>query len=396
MKHTTSFHMFSLSLAIFSMFFGAGNIIYPIMVGLETTSHPFIGIASFLLTAICLPLLGLIGMIIFDGNFEAFFGRLGENTGKIVVACCMIIIGPLIAMPRIATLSYTMIAPFLPLSFLQQETYLSSALFALTFFTVTFLCTIKENKIVDLLGNVISPLLLGSLAIIIIKGWFTPIESVTGTLSAYGAFSKSILRGYETLDLLGALFFAFVILTLIKKTFNQPEYTDKKRAMLVLRAGFFGLGLLSVVYIGLSTLGAFYGHLLPAHLHAGQVFREIALIVLGPRGTIVISLAVLMACLSTAIALAAVCAEYVHTLLHNKISYVAALALTLAACMPLSIAGLGKVLALTGGPITFVGYPVLIALTLCNICYKLFGFKPVKTPVALTGIIATIIYCGLL
>jgi LIVCS family branched-chain amino acid:cation transporter len=100
-----------------------------------------------------------------------------------------------------------------------------------------------------------------------------------------------------------------------------------------------------------------------------------------------------MACLSTAIALAAVIAEYVqHTICNNRVSYIQALLITLASCIPLSTAGLGYVLKLTGGPITFVGYPTLIALTIANTAHKLFGINMVRTPVYVTFFITLVIY----
>lgn len=392
MKQNHFFHLFSLGLAIFSMFFGAGNLIYPIMVGMDCAQHPLIGIASFLLTSVFLPLLGLIAMVLFNGNFETFFARLGQKTGTLMVACCMIIIGPLIAMPRIATLSHTMIAPFIPFAFLQEGTYLASAVFAVLFFAVTFLCTFRENKIVNLLGSVISPILLGALCIIVVKGWLFGSITMIKPISSFHAFSSSFMRGYESLDLLGALFFSFVILSLIKKTNTATTDTDEKRAILVLKAGAIGLSCLALVYIGLSTLGILYGHLLPTTLNGGQIFREISSLILGARGSFIISLAVLMACLSTAIALTVVFAEYVRQTTYNRISFVHAVVFTLLLCMPLSIAGLSKVLALTAGPIVFIGYPIIIALTFCNLAYKLFGFKPVRIPVLITTIIATILY----
>ena len=108
---------------------------------------------------------------------------------------------------------------------------------------------------------------------------------------------------------------------------------------------------------------------------------------------IIIAIAVLLACLSTAIALSAVCAEYVQKkLFSNSISYLQSLLLVLAACIPLCIFGLTTVLQLTGGPITYIGYPVLITLTFANIAYSLFGFKPVKLPVLAVFIITLISY----
>ena len=152
------------------------------------------------------------------------------------------------------------------------------------------------------------------------------------------------------------------------------------------------MGLLSIVYCGMAFLGAYYGHGLGS-INAGLLFREVSLRVLGSRAAIIIAVAVLMACLSTAIALSAVCAEYVQRhILQNKTDYISSLTLVLLACIPLSTFGLSKVLQITGGPLTFIGYPVVIALTLCNIAYKLVGFRFVKIPVVITFLVTTLLY----
>jgi LIVCS family branched-chain amino acid:cation transporter len=119
----------------------------------------------------------------------------------------------------------------------------------------------------------------------------------------------------------------------------------------------------------------------------------VAFRVSGIYGTILIATAVLMACLSTAIALAAVVGEYTQiTLFKNRISFIQALLLVLVTSLPLSIAGLGQVMKITGGPLVYIGYPVIIALTVCNIAYKLFGFTWVKLPVFATFTLALISY----
>jgi LIVCS family branched-chain amino acid:cation transporter len=159
MKNKSSFYIITVALAIFSMFFGAGNLVYPLKVGIHSGSHLFFGMLGFLITAVCLPLLGLIAMILFDGNYEVFFGRVGSRLGNIIIFLCMLVIGPLIAIPRIVTLSHTMTASFLPIATLHEVHFQSSFIFAVLFLGFTFLLTYRENRIVDLLGHVISPLL---------------------------------------------------------------------------------------------------------------------------------------------------------------------------------------------------------------------------------------------
>lgn len=387
----TRVHIVSIALAIFSMLFGAGNLMYPLAVGRDSGTLTFYGMIGFMLTAVLLPVAGLVAVILFDGDYKPFFNRLGKIPGELLILASLIIIGPLIVIPRIVTLSHIMIAPFIPLSFLQNINIYSSFVFGVIFLGITFLASFRENKIVDILGKFIGPALLISLIIIITKGIFTAEVATSATSNALGLFKANFIRGYGTLDLLGTIFFASIVVTILKQTIGA-DCKPHALAMISFKAGMIGVSLLGLVYAGMSILGAFHGHGLE-DAHAGELFRLIAFNVLGTGGAAIIGIAVLMACLSTSIALSVVVAEYIqHTIFKNKIGYVSALIITLLACMPLSIFGLGSVLALTGGPIVYVGYPILITLTFCNIAYKIVDFKPVKLPVLATLIIALITY----
>jgi len=388
MGHHAQSNTISVGLAIFSMLFGAGNLMYPLAVGMSSGNMTPIGIAGFLLAAICLPLIGLIAMILYDGNYDAFFGRLGTFAGHWAIWTCMVILGPIIAMPRIVTLSHTMIAPFMPLPFLQEINVFSSFVFALVFLGITFLGAFRENKIVDILGNYISPALLISLVIIITKGIVSADRIIPVVSTTSVVFGRNFIRGYETLDLLGTIFFCSIVLTTLKE---RTKGSKRDMVLTGLKGGLLGLSLLGLVYIGMSILGAYHGHGLIAN--AGQLFSTISFRIMGPYGAAIIAIAVLMACLSTSIALSAVLADYIQIkILQNRISFVTALAWVLASCIPLSTAGLNTVLQLTAGPLIYVGYPCLIALCLCNIAYKIIGFSYVKIPVAATFIISIISY----
>jgi len=203
-------------LAIFSMFFGAGNLIFPLKVGLLAGEKNIWAISGFLLTGVLLPLLGLLAIILFNGDYKAFFYRLGRIPGATFILFCMLIIGPLVAMPRIVTLSHIMVAPFLG--------NISLPIFCLLFLGLTFLGTYKENRIINLLGYVISPLLLISLIIIIVKGLLVRSEMTT-SLDVPGVtlFWESVKVGYNTLDLLGAIFFSSIVITILKENLKHDD-----------------------------------------------------------------------------------------------------------------------------------------------------------------------------
>lgn len=381
----------TVGLAIFSMLFGAGNLMYPLYVGLQSGENILYGMVGFILSAVCLPLLGLIAMILFDGNYESFFKRLGDSVGSFIIFICMIIIGPGLVIPRIVTLSHAMIAPFLPIPFLQTVTLQSSFVFALIFLGITLLATYRENRIVNLLGKVISPLLLISLIIIIAKGMLTAQIAVPSIITPWESFKSSFMVGYGTLDLLGTIFFSSIVIHILKNTMGGTVgFSQKRLALIGLKSGTIGVSLLALIYIGMSLLSMYHGHGMNM---SGDLFRDLAFHVLGSHGALIIGTAVLMACFSTAIALSAIIAEYFQlTIFNRSIGYEQALILSLVLCIPLSTVGLDSVLRITAGPLVSIGYPVIIAITICNLLYKLFGFTPIKAPVAITFLVALLSY----
>ena len=156
MKRLFQSKSITVGLAIFSMFFGAGNLIFPLYVGLQSGNLNLWGVSGFIVTGVILPLLGLIAIILFNGDYNAFFNRIGKEPGFFLLLFCMLIIGPFVAMPRIVTLSHIMVAPFLA--------NIPLVVFTILFLGCTYLGTYKESKIINLLGNYISPALLISLA----------------------------------------------------------------------------------------------------------------------------------------------------------------------------------------------------------------------------------------
>jgi LIVCS family branched-chain amino acid:cation transporter len=384
MRKLLSAEIIVTGLAIFSMFFGAGNLMFPLRVGLMAGQDYPIATLGFLLSATLLPLIGLIGSILFDGNYEAFFGRIGKVPGFVLTTFILFIIGPVIAMPRIVTLSHVMIQPFMP--------EVSLFLFTIIFLGLTFLSTYKESKIIDVLGYVISPALFISLLIIIGKGMFTAQGASVSTQTILQNLINSFTYGYRTLDLIGGIVFGSIILTILKKSYQEKGIQpDAHRiAKFTFKSGLFGTSLLAIVYAGLIFLGAYFGAGFEA-LNDGQLFSAISFNVLGSGGAAIIAIAVLMACYSTIIALAAIFAEYLKTsLLNNRISYVNALLLTLGATAVTSNFGLDTI-AQISGPIIGIIYPSIIVLTILNIGYKLFDFKPVKLLVFAT-LVSTIVH----
>jgi len=381
MKDSNQSGIWTIGLAIFSMLFGAGNIIYPIKCGVLAGNQNIFGITGFILTGVILPIIGLVAMILFHGNYKLFFNRVGKVPGAIAILYCMLILGPLLAMPRCITLPYEMLKPFIP--------FMSLPMFTVLFSVVTFLITYKESKILSILGNVMSPLLIGSLGIIAAKGLWQAGDMIPQSVAASTIFLDQLNQGFQTLDLMGALFFAYIVLRILKENRTSDQIKSKELAMISLYGGLIAGTLLMLVYVSFSYLGAYYGHLVTTDMNGAQDFRVISMHILNSSSALIIMIAVLMACLSTVTALAAVFAEYLHFELFNKkISYVHSLLITMIATAVISNYGLDNIMAYSGMPIN-IGYPIITSIVICNLAYSLFGFPYIKTPVACTAILIT-------
>ena len=132
MKDSNQSGILTIGLAIFSMLFGAGNIIYPIKCGVLAGSQNIFGITGFILTGVVLPIIGLVSMILFHGNYKLFFNRLGKISGALAIFYCMLIIGPILAMPRCITVPFEMLKQFMP----EQ---INLFMFSIMFSFITFL-----------------------------------------------------------------------------------------------------------------------------------------------------------------------------------------------------------------------------------------------------------------
>ncbi len=375
---------FSTGLAIFSMFFGAGNLVFPLAAGQYAQDQNFYSIIGLLITAVGVPFLGLLSMTLFDGNYQAFFARMGKVPGFLACLFIMLLIGPLGAMPRVITFSYSTINMFIP--------NIPLPLFSIVACTIVFFLTFRQNRILDILGYFLTPVLLCSLFVLIIKAFFTEPDLIEAEETPVATFLHGMYEGYYTMDLMGAFFFSSVAILCLKKELHPTDTKDfKKLVKMTIKAGCIGASLLALVYIGFSYVAAYNSEFLAA-VPKEQMLGALAMKIMGPNAGIVAIISVTLACLTTAIALAAVFAEFIHEDISNmKISYPVALVGTLFTTFLISTLHFEGIMNYLQ-PTLIICYPALIMLSFVSLLYKLYGFKYVKTPVAATLIISLITY----
>lgn len=368
-----------ISLTIFAMLFGAGNLMFPPKLGIEMGQHTWLGFFGFFLSAVVLPMVSLLAIVAFEGNYEKFFGRLKAPLGDIFIFLCILMVGPLFVMPRIIMFSYTMLSPFLP-------TFVSGLVFAIIFGLLAFVATYRPGKLLDIIGEFLSPLKVVTLLIIVIAGLLSGSAPEPVDASAWELFGRAFNYGYLTLDVLGAIFFGAIIVHLLTTYASSEDRLSIKEAMKLtaLSSIFAGL-LLGGVYLGMTLLGAYHGHGL-GHFDQGVIFSTVAFRVLGSWGAAFIGASVFLACFTTCVSLAAVVGEYVQVLSRKHLSYAQSVGSVLLLCIVIAQLGLKTILDFSEHVILFF-YPLLIVITLCNLAYTLWGFRPITGPVLITAFI---------
>ncbi len=360
--------VFSTGLALFSMFFGAGNLIFPLIVGRMAASETLYAIVGLGISAVIFPLLGLVAMMLYHGNIRAFLERLGRIPSVVLLLVLQMSQGPFGAMPRLVALMHASIQPYFPT--------LSLFWFSVAICALIFWLILRPQKIIALLGSLLTPFLLVSLGILIVVGiWHAP-QAPIAPMEGGHYLAVGLKMGYQTTDLIAALLFATLILPYLSQG-TQDRRTIWKRMTL---ASLIASTLLMLTYMGLCWVSAYQSSsfldVAPEHL-----LQHIAVKLLGPAGGIVASIAVFLACFTTAISLAAVFAQYLQVeVSKERIDRKTALLITLGCTALIANLGFGSIVKLWG-PLLEVLYPALIVLCVFNIAYSIYKVQPIRGPV---------------
>ena len=372
-------------LAMFSMFFGAGNIVFPLALGQLAGDKTLYGILGLLVTGVGVPFAGLLAMVLFEGSYRKFFDMIGKLPGFVIITFLMILNGPLGAIPRCISLPYFAMKQYFP--------GITLFYFSLFLCILIYFLTIKKNKVVGLLGKILSPALLIILGTMIIKGLISHPCAIPSSCDTWQLFCTGLNEGYLTMDLLGALFFSGIAFASLKKAMGKEDNPSCPKLMkFSLKACLVGATLLSFTYIGFSYLAAFHGGGLDSLIDKDQLLTVIASRILGSSARFFADIAVLFACLTTALTLIVVFAEFLRKEICKKtINYNLSLLITLVSTFIVSNMGFMGIINMIS-PILLIVYPVLIVLTIFNIFNKLFGITFVKVPVIVTCLILLLSY----
>lgn len=350
MKPLHFFQKLTLGFTLFSMFFGAGNVIFPLVLGKMVGDQLPLALIGLLITAVGLPFMGVWIVSRLDGNPGPFFNYFGNIRGKTIVAILMLLLGPLGSTPRCIALSYATMK--------ESVGNPSSFVFSFVSCIVLFFLCYRQTRMLSLLSRVLTPLLIASLLFLLIGGFvIAPTGLPVLEMSQGESFWLGLSEGYNTMDLLAAFFFAPLLFVSLESKKGWDAVTTRK---FVQKSSIIGIGLLAVFYLGFSALSAKLSPVLKGVENA-EILKHISFLVAGKYGALLLNLVVAFACYTTAMALACVFANYLHELFRKKISFAASLAITLSlTCMIASLEFNG--IAVFLGPVLQIVYPVVIGM----------------------------------
>ena len=336
--------------ALFSMFFGAGNVIFPPYLGMESGPQWLLGFSAYFIADIGLALLGVFALLRV-GSSEAVTLRLGKIPAELLMCAIILCIGPMVAIPRTSATTFEMaISPNL--------SGVSPVLFSVLFFALILALCIKESAVVDIVGKVLTPLLLVGLFAIIIKGIVTPLGEIAALPQIANAAVTGIKAGYQTMDALAALPFGIIVL----QSVTAKGYdSGKKQFRVVGGAAVLAGVLLLCVYMGLAYLGATVSAQYTSDIGRAQLIMALVEALMGKVGVILFGVVVGLACVTTAIALTSSAAAYFAELCRGKVSYKVFVIAICVFSAVVSNLGLDRIVAVAA-PVLDVIYPPTLVL----------------------------------
>lgn len=344
--------------ALFAMFFGSGNLVFPIQIGASTGSHWLLGFMGLLVTGILLPFCGLFVVKLHRGNYISFFSEAGVLAKIVLPLFTLSLLGSFGVVPRCITVAHGGVSTIFP--------QLSTILFSFLFCAVTYYFCLKDQRMIGALGKWMSPILLISLVVLIIFGVIHSPELLPASHNtASSALYDGFITGYQTMDLFAAFFFSALIFTQIQKIMpeNSSLHETIKFAILPSILGAFQL---AVIYLGFVYLGGHYSDI-TSGVKPELMLPTIAKHVMGNSATLFISIAMLFSCLTTAAALNNIYARYLVSLFKltdNAFPWI--LFATTATSFFVSLLDFKGIAAFLA-PALELSYPGIIALTILSI-----------------------------
>lgn len=373
-KLTTASYL-TIGSMLFGLFFGAGNLIFPVHMGQLAGSNVHSAIIGFLITGIGMPFLGIVAMGITNSNslFD-LASRVHPLYAYFMTVALYLTIGPFFATPRLATTSFEVgFAPYIPEGFQS----LTLAVFTVLFFGTALLLSLRPTKILDYVGKILNPLFLLFLGILVVTAFVKPLGNINEVpvLDTYNTtpFVNGFLEGYNTMDTLAALAFGVIVIQTIK---GMGVTKPSQIAVDTVKSGFLSVLLMGIIYASLAYLGTMSVGQFPVSENGGIALAQIANYYFGTFGSILLAIIVTLACLKTAIGLITSGSETFHLLFPQLLSYKGYVVLLSIISGFVANVGLTSIIAYSLPVLMFL-YPLAITLILLAIFSPLFKHRKV-------------------
>ena len=357
---------------LFGMFFGAGNLIFPVHLGQMAGQNTLPAIIGFIITAVGIPILGVaaIGITHSDG-LQTLSGKVGKGYGIFFTCLLYLTIGPLFAIPRCATVSFT--TGITPLLGADSPERLYLLLFSAVFFTFVLFFSLRPGKITVWIGKIINPLFLFFFAVLMLAALLAPGAAVSAVepVDAYrsDAFFPALIEGYGTMDAIAGLAFGIVVIDVIRR---MGVDNDDAIAEDVLSSGLLTGALMALIYVVSIVVGAQSRGLFELSENGGIALTQIAGHYLGGVGLFILAFTITFACLKTSVGLVTACAETFSKMTNGKISYRSWAILFTVFSFAVSNIGLSAIIEYSI-PMLMLIYPPAIALILLAFLGKFFA-----------------------
>lgn len=350
--------------AMFSMFFGSGNLVFPLLIGTQTLDTSTFSTLGLILTAVIVPFLGLFGMILYNGNTRDYFDKLGRIPAFFLILMMLSLMGPFGVVPRCITVAYgglNVLYPDLPFDW-----------FSAGFCTLITILIWKSNRVVDVIGLLLTPFKLGGLLLLMIVGLYYAPEIQQTTLSNSEGFFTGLHLGYQTMDLMAAFFFSATTVAYLRQNL-KPGDDGQTLFKISLQSLIIGALLLALAYIGFVKLGAHYAAQLIG-VKPESLLVVIAEKTMGLYALPIVGYTMAIACLATAVILTILFVDFLFSeILKGKINEKICIFITIGITYAMSLLGFSKICSVLG-QVLEIAYPALIGLALGNILSKFSKF----------------------
>ena len=367
--------MIVISFMLFSLFFGAGNLIFPPFLGQNAGNQMPLAILGFLLTAVLLPVLGVLVVAKYDG-LDRLSNQVGKKFSLIFTLLIYLSIGPGLGIPRAASVPFEMaVAPYLPQG---ANVSVWMVIYSLVFFLIALWLCLNPGKLVERIGHFLTPALLIMLCFVFIVFLFKGNVSVDKATATYqnAPFLKGFVEGYQTMDTIAALNFGLVIATTLRN-FGLKEKKDLMKHTVL--AGVFAGSILALVYLKLSYMGMCSSGVYSIQENGAWTLRCIVFQLFGPVGAYLLAAIFTLACLTTSVGLINSISQYFSTLF-KKISYRTWVCLIIGFSFLVCNLGLTTILSISI-PVLNAIYPVAIVLIILGMIKN----NPFVYPIVISG-----------